>query len=156
MSGHCTVEITDSYLLQALSVFMLSLWKTWLGPVMSAPYGFSYWEMIGWNISAAMISATVTLHFRRKINELIRQPLPKKDLKPRFRKELRRYVRFWRRYGFYGAMVLTPVLIGIPLGVWVSARLGTEKMRIVIALGVSSVMWSSALYSLASFGITFI
>ncbi|MDF1764049.1 MAG: hypothetical protein P1U57_11615 [Oleibacter sp.] len=146
----------ESYLMQVLSVFFLSLWKTWLGPVLSVPYGFSYWEMIGWSVSAAMISATVTLRFSRDINMLIRRMLPKKQNTPKFRPELRRYVRFWRRYGFFGVMLLTPVLVGIPLGVWISARLGTHKPRILVTLAVTCVLWSSALYYAARFGFDFI
>lgn len=146
----------ESYLLQGLSVFFLSLWKTWLGPALSVPYGFSYWEMISWNLSAAMLSATVTLHYSRNINALIRRLLPKKESKPKFRGDLRRYVRFWRRYGFYGVMLLTPVLVGIPLGAWISARFGTHKPRILVTLAVCCVLWSSAVYYAALFGITFI
>ncbi|MGM0563818.1 MAG: hypothetical protein ACQES2_05755 [Pseudomonadota bacterium] len=150
------MEAIDSYLLQGFSVFFLSLWKTWLGPALSVPYGFSYWEMIAWNISGAMVSATVTLHFRRDINAFIRRLLPRRERKPGFRRELRRYVRFWRRYGFYGVMLLSPVLVGIPLGAWISARLGTPKPRILTMLAIFSVLWSSALYYAAQFGISFI
>lgn len=149
------MELIDSYLLQALSVIFLSFWKTWLGPALSAAYGFSYWEMITFNVSAAMVSGMVTLHFSRDINALIRRLLPEKQGKPRYRKELRRYVRFWRRFGFYGVMALTPGLIGIPLGVWVSARLGTHKLPILGALATFSIMWSSALYFTARAGISF-
>ena len=150
------MEIIDSYLLQGLSVFFLSLWKTWLGPALSVPYGFSYWEMIVWNMSGAMLSATVTLHYSRNINTLIRRLLPKRESAPRFRRDLRRYLRFWKNYGFYGVMLLTPVLIGIPLAVWISARLGTRKPRILVTLAVSSILWSSTLYYAALVGITFI
>ncbi|MDF1628172.1 MAG: hypothetical protein P1U78_00130 [Alcanivoracaceae bacterium] len=150
------MDFFDSYILQGLSVFFLSFWKTWLGPALSAPYGFSYWEMLFWNVSGAMLSATVTLHFSRNINLLIRRLLPKKDSAPRFRGNLRRYVRFWRRYGFYFVMLLTPVLVGIPLGAWISARLGTRKSRILLMLAIFSVLWSSALYYAALFGIAFI
>ena len=82
--------------------------------------------------------------------------LPKKENKPRFRKELRRYVRFWRRYGFYGVMVLTPVLIGIPVGVWVSARLGTGKRQILVMVTLFSILWSSVLFKAARVGFDFI
>lgn len=144
----------DTYLLQALSVFFLSLWKTWLGPALSAPYGFSYGEMLIFTLSAALLSAGVTLHFSRDINALIRRLLPKRQSKPGFRPELRKYLRFWKRYGFYGVMALTPVLIGIPLGVWISARLGTHKPRILMALCIFSVFWSSLLYFAARTGVS--
>ena len=150
------MELIDSYLLQGLAVFFMSLWKTWLGPALSAPLGFTYWEMLAWNVSGALFSATMTLHFSRHINAFIRRLLPKKENKPRFRKELRRYVRFWRRYGFYGVMVLTPVLIGIPVGVWVSARLGTGKRQILVMVTLFSILWSSVLFKAARVGFDFI
>lgn len=150
------MEIIDSYLLQGLSVFFLSLWKTWLGPALSVPYGLSYWEMLAWSMGGAMFSATVTLHYSRHINALVRRLLPKKEGRPHFRRDLRRYLRFWQRYGFYGVMLLTPVLIGIPLGAWISARLGTRKPRILVTLAVCCMLWSSALYYAAHIGITFI
>ena len=46
----------DIYILQVKSVFLLSLWKTYVGPALSVPYGFSYVEMLVFNISAAMVS----------------------------------------------------------------------------------------------------
>lgn len=146
----------ESYLLQGISVFFLSLWKTYLGPALCAPYGFSYMEMLLFTLSAALLSAWVTLHFSRHINALITRLLPKKRNKPAFRPELRKYVRFWKRYGFYGVMALTPILIGIPLGVWIAARLGTHKPKILITLAIWATLWSSGLYYAAHAGITLI
>lgn len=146
----------ETYLLKSMSVFGLSLWKTYLGPALSAPYGFSYAEMLVFNVGAAVLSAAMTLRFRRQLNALIRQLLPGSAGEPRFRPELRRYLRFWKRYGFYGVMALTPVLIGIPLGVWISARLGTSKERVMIVVGLSSTIWASAAYFAARAGINVI
>lgn len=146
----------ETYLLQSLSVFFLSLWKTYLGPALSAPYGFSYVEMLIYNVSPAMLSAWVTLRFSRDINAFISRLLPEKKSKPKFRPELRKYLRFWKRYGFYGVMALTPVLIGVPLGVWISARFGTHKPRILMTLFVFCVFWATVLYCVASLGIQFI
>ena len=143
-------------LLQGSSVFVLSLWKTYLGPALSAAYGFSYPEMLVFNLGAALLSAGVTLHFSRDINALIRQLLPRKQDKPAFRPELRKYLRFWKRYGFYGVMVLTPVLVGIPLGVWIAARFGTHKPRIMVTVSIMCLFWSTLLYYAARVGITFI
>jgi hypothetical protein len=151
-----TMDWTDYYLLLGLSVFFMSLWKTWLGPAVSVVYGFSWPEMLAWNLSGAMLSTTLTLHYSRDINALIRRLLPKRQDKPHFRKELRRYVRFWRRYGFYGVMALTPVLVGIPVGTWVSARLGTHKQSIMVMMAIFCTFWSSVLFYAASVGVEFI
>lgn len=146
----------ETYILQCTSVFFLSLWKTYLGPALSAPYGLSYGEMLLCTVSAAMLSAATTLHFSRHINSLIQRLLPKRKNQPRFRPELRKYVRFWRCYGFYGVMALTPLLIGIPLGVWIAARLGSHKPKILAMVFIYSTLWSSVLYYGAQAGITFI
>jgi hypothetical protein len=142
----------EIYILQIKSVFLLSLWKTYAGPALSVPYGFSYFEMLLFNISAAMVSGYVILRFNRHINTVLGKLLPKRQSKPGFKPQLRKYLRFWRRYGFYGVMALTPVLIGIPLGVWISARLGTDQTRIMVTLFVLSVFWASLSYFAALSG----
>ena len=143
----------EIYILQAKSVFLFSLWKTYVGPALSVPYGFSYIEMLLFNVSAAMISGYVVLRFNRYINSLLGKVFPKRQGKPKFKPQLCKYLRFWQRYGFYGVMALTPILIGIPLGVWLSARLGTSKTRIMVTLFVLCVFWASHSYFAALSGI---
>lgn len=138
-----TMEI---YLLQIQSVFLLSFWKTYIGPALSVPYGFSYVEMLLFNVSGAMVSGYVILRFSHRINVLLGKLLPKRQSKPEFKPHLRKYLRFWQRYGFYGVMALTPILVGIPLGVWLSARLGTGRRRIMVTLFVCCVFWASLSY----------
>jgi len=146
----------ELYILQVKSIFLLSLWKTYVGPALSVPYGFSYLEMLLFNISAAMASGYVTLRFSSNINSLLGRLLPKRQKKPGFKPQLRKYLRFWNKYGFYGVMLLTPVLIGIPLGVWLSARLGTGRTRIMLTLFVLSVFWASLSYFAALSGVNLV
>ena len=146
----------EIYILQMKSVFLLSLWKTYVGPALSVAYGFSYFEMLLFNISAAMSSAYVILRFSRHINVLLGRLIPRRQTKPGFKPQLRKYLRFWRRYGFYGVMLLTPILIGIPLGVWISARLGTGKARIMLTLLIMCFFWSSLAYFVALSGVNLI
>jgi hypothetical protein len=146
----------EVYFLQMNSVFFLSLWKTYVRPALSVPYGFSYIEMFLFTISPAMISASVVLRFQYQINILLGKLLPKKDNKPSFKPKFRKYLRFWHRYGFYGVMILTPILVGIPLGVWLSARLGVPKAKIMITLFVFSVIWASLSYYTALSGLDLI
>jgi len=146
----------ELYILQAKSVFLLSLWKIYVGPALSVPYGFSYFEMFVFNISAAMISGYLTMRYSYTINMLLNKLLPSRKSKPGFKPQLRKYLRFWNRYGFYGVMVLTPILVGIPLGVWISARLGTGKSRIMITLFVLSAFWASVSYFVALSGSTLV
>ena len=146
----------EIYILQVKSVFLLSLWKTYVGPALCVPYGFSFLEMLLFNISAAMISGYVILRFNSQINTMLGKLLPKRKSKPGFKPQLRKYLRFWHRYGFYGVMALTPILIGIPLGVWISARLGTGKTHIMLTLFVFSVFWASLSYYATLSGISLV
>jgi hypothetical protein len=88
----------------------------------------------------------VTLRFSGHINALLSKLLPKRQRKPGFKPQLSKYLRFWRRYGFYGVMALTAALTGIPLGVWISSRLGTGKTPVMVTLFVLCVFWVSLSY----------
>jgi hypothetical protein len=112
--------------------------------------------MLLFNISAAMLSAYMVMRFSRHINALLGRLMPRRQSKPGFKPRLRKYLRFWRRYGFYGVMLLTPILIGIPLGVWISARLGTNRVRIMATLFVFCVFWSSLAYLAARSGVNLV
>lgn len=127
-----------------------------MGPALCVPYGFSYFEMLLYTISAAMLSGYIVLRFSHNINILLDKLLQKRGNKPGFKPKLRKYLHFWNRYGFYGVIALTPVLIGIPLGVWISARLGTSQKRIMVTLFVFSVFWASLSYYIASSGINLV
>ncbi len=140
------LNVMEVFVLKAKSVFLLSLWKTYVGPALSVAYEFSYFEMVLFNISAAMISGYMVLRFNDSINVLLGKVLPKRKSKPGFKPQLRKYLKFWHKYGFYGVMALTPILIGIPLGVWISKRLGTNQTRIMVTLFVFSLFWASLFY----------
>jgi len=137
----------DAYLLQALTMFFFSLWKTYIGPLMAAGFGFSYLEMLIYNLGAALITSVTVLYasdlfFARRTREI-----------KGFDKNLRRVLIFWKRYGKWGAALLSPVLFGIPTYVFVARRLKDKRRDILLEIGTVTFIWCSLLFWLGSHGI---
>ncbi|MBX2842618.1 MAG: hypothetical protein KTR26_12675 [Flammeovirgaceae bacterium] len=144
------MEVSE-YIIKALTVFLLSLWKTFVGPALSFGFGFSYLEMVIFNYSSALFSALISLYFAPNIMAFISR-LFKLEPKP-YNARWRKVLVFWKKYGFYGIMLLSPILIGIPLGVIISQRFKTPASKILIYMSVMVLFWSSLAYFLAKFGL---
>ncbi len=130
---------------------MFSTWKTYVGPAFSYICGFSYLEMILYNLGAALFSTLLFLRFSRAITKLLNAIFPGKK-KKQFNPKLRKYIRFWNKYGLYGTMFLTPVLVGIPVGAFLAVRFGTRKRIIIYMTAIMVVFWSTVFYYLGMFG----
>lgn len=130
----------DTYLIQAFSMYFLSLWKTYLGPLIAAGSGFSYAEMLAFNLGAAL-SSTLSMLF---LTDLW---MKKRRTKKRgFNKHLRRTLRIWKRYGRVGALALAPILIGIPTYAVLARRFKESKRRIVIELSCVITLWCTLIF----------
>jgi hypothetical protein len=130
----------DIYFLQASSMYFLSLWKTYLGPLIAAGSGFSYLEMLLFNLGAAMSSALgmliVSDAWHRK----------RAHKKAGFNGNLRKALRLWKKYGKLGSAILASVLIGIPTYALVARRFKESRRKIVMELTVISFVWCSTIY----------
>ncbi len=141
------VRVDEWYLLQALTIFWLSLWKTYIGPLMAAGLGFSYWEMMLYNISAALSSSLIVLYAsdiyfaRRKSN-------PKG-----FNRKLRQALGYWKKYGKWVALTLAPVLLGIPTYVFIARRLKERRRIIMLEIGAITSAWCTLIYFAGKQGI---
>ena len=58
----------------------------------------------------------------------------------------RMLVKLRRRWGLWGIALLTPIIIGIPIGVLLSIPLTTDKMKIIKPMVVSVIFWTSLFY----------
>ena len=43
-------------------------------------------------------------------------------------------------------MALTPVLIGLPVGIWIAVRLGSRRWKVALVCCTSCLTWSSLAY----------
>ena len=62
--------------------------------------------------------------------------------KPVFNKRSRRLAFIKCNYGFWGLVVLTPVLFSIPVGAFILAAYYPNKRRIIRALSATIAVWS--------------
>lgn len=130
----------ETYLLQVLSIFFFSVWKTYIGPVIAAGANFSYWEMLIFNMGAALSSAAATLLATDFL-------ITKRQSKPKgFNKNLRRILRIWRRYGKRTTLFLSPILLGIPSYALIARHFKESRSTIMIELGVITFLWCTAIY----------
>jgi uncharacterized membrane protein YhaH (DUF805 family) len=130
----------ETYLLQALSMLFFSAWKTYIGPAVAAASNFTYWEMLLFNMGAALSSAAATLAATDFW-------MARRNTKAKgFNKNLRKALRFWRRFGKRFTLLLSPILLGVPSYALLARRLKETKSRIMLELSLSTFFWCSLVY----------
>lgn len=130
----------ETYLLQALSILFFSAWKTYIGPIIAASAQFAYWEMLLFNMGAALSSAGATLF----VTDLW---MNRRNRKAKgFDKNLRRVLKVWKRYGKRATLVMSPVLLGIPSYALIARRLKESWFTIMLELSVITFVWCSVIY----------
>lgn len=129
----------ETYFLQASSMVFLSFWKTYIGPLIAAASGFAYWEMLLFNLGAALTSVLGILG-------LTDFWMNRRRSQAGFNGKLRKALRLWRRYGNAGSLVLAPVLIGIPTYTLIARRLKTPRREIIACVTVVTTAWCSLFY----------
>ena len=130
----------ETYILQALSMLFFSAWKTYIGPAIAAAASFSYWEMLIFNMGAAMSSAAATVF----LTDLW---MNKRQSKAKgFNGKLRKVLRFWKRYGKRTTLLLSPILVGIPSYALIARRLKEQRLTIMFELSAITFLWCTAVY----------
>jgi len=130
----------ETYLFQVLSMFVFSVWKTYIGPLVAVGADFAYWEMLLFNMGPALSSAGATLF----ITDFW---MTKHQTKPKgFNKNLRKILRIWKCYGKRMALVLAPVFIGIPSYALIARRFKMSRTKIMFELTVITFVWCSLIF----------
>lgn len=147
----CPIVGKPINLLEAQTIFLFSLWKTYVGPALGAGFDMTYIEAVGFTMIGAGVTVYTTLYFERSFTRLFKRltdRIRRQGLKerPKFKPGLRKTLRLYKRYGFWGLMALTPILIGLPLGVWIAVRLGSSKTKVASAVLLMALFWSSLSY----------
>jgi hypothetical protein len=115
-----------------------------------------YIEAIGCTLLGASITVFSTIYFQHPLTRLSKNLMgywPGRTETPGFNPRLRRTLTFYRRYGFWGLMLLTPVLVGLPVGTWLALRLGSSPTRVAIAVLTMALGWSTLSYFLVLNGL---
>jgi len=117
-----------------------------------------YLEAVGYTLLGASVTVFSSLYFERQLKQLSKRlmrywPGQASKRTAKFNPRLRKVLVFYRRYGFWGLMLLTPILIGLPVGTLLARRLGSSRARIAVTVLMMTVGWSSFSYYLAINGL---
>jgi len=156
-----------SALLKLLIVFVLSSVKFLLAPPLSFGLGLNYLQTLASTSAGGIMGVILFFYFSRLLIRLydryvrkhihafmhkiaLRLQLEHLAVKffPLTRKRKiftfsnRLIVKIRRNYGFFGLILLTPVLFSIPLGSFLVARFYPRRRNSVLYLAASVIFWS--------------
>lgn len=134
--------------LQSVSFFPFSLLKSYSGASLSAVFNHSYGEMLLVNFGASIVSIIMSYRFRHQILNLL-----KNKNSNGYSAKMKKILIQWNKYGFVSAMIVSPTLISIPIGVIISAHFKTSKTKIFFFMSLSAFFWINVFYLSTRFGI---
>lgn len=134
-----------------MKVLLIILSATWkfaaTFPVAIYIFKMTFMETILYTNIGGLIGIIVSLFFSKGLiyfwNKLSSQkPKTRKKQKRTFTKFNRRLVLLKSKYGMPGIAILTPVLLSIPLGTFLTAKYYRHKKSNYLLLFLSQVVWS--------------
>jgi len=135
-------------LIQLLIVFGLSMIELWV----AIPAGFAF----NINPVAITIMASLGSIFGAIIDVWAGDKLRSRILKWRYGENAGpkqgRLFKIWNKYGVVGLGLLSPLLLGAPLGVAVGLVFGAERWRLLLWISVGIIAWSILLTAVGSLG----
>jgi hypothetical protein len=144
-----------SELLKLIPLFILSCFKFAFGvPAAYIFFGFNFWESFLFSFLAGFTGVFVSIYLSRlifsfwfKIKDLVvrkKEPVIQKpiEVKKRFSKRTRLFVRIIRKYGLAGLAFITPALISIPVGSLLATKIYGKSPKVLIYMTLSVIFWS--------------
>jgi len=153
---------------ELLLVMLLSGIKFLFAPVISISYGYNFLEttlftsiggilglLFFYYLSKWIIQKyyrycpTVVFYFAGEDarQKLIASQCGKKS-KKKFTKKNKFLIKIRKKYGYFGVIFLTPVLLSIPIGAFIAQKYYSKNKKILIYLSVSVTIWSACLSSM--------
>lgn len=110
--------------------------------------GYNFVEAVLFGLAAGFIGNVAFIYAGDYLNRLINKTVdwirgkrPRKARKV-FSKSKRRLVRIKSRYGLIGIALMSPLLIGIPVGAFIAVRYFHNKKKILLYMMASVLVWS--------------
>ena len=129
---------------KVISVFLTSGIKFVAAPFLAKTFGLTYLKTILVTTFGGIAGVLVFFNLGSRIVNFF--PNFFKPLKPNrriFTKKNKFYVKLIRKYGLFGIAVFSPVLISIPVGSFLAARLfGNQKLMALALMCVAVLIWS--------------
>jgi hypothetical protein len=149
-------------LFKLLQVLFVSGIKFLFAPLISISYGFNYIQtalitalggILGilffyflskwiirqyYRFSPAIFSYFAGEKLERSMKILNDEYLPKK----KFTRKNKLIINIRNKYGFFGIIILTPVLLSIPLGAFLARKYYSGRDHTLVYMSISAVIWS--------------
>ena len=146
-----------------LQILVLSGVKFIFAPLISIGYGFNYfqtvimtafggvlgilfffylsrWIIIQFNRLCPLVFSYFTGNTIEKANEILKCGESKK--KKMFSRRNRIIISIRRKYGFFGIIFFTPILLSIPIGAFLAQKYYSKRSNVLVYMSLSVVLWS--------------
>jgi membrane protein DedA with SNARE-associated domain len=124
-------------LLRALPVFLASMLKFILGPMMGFAAKLHFITTVLVTIAGMMVMVVAFTYFGEWIKTHVIERFFKKKNKP-----ARKRSDFWHRYGLTGIAFFTPVFLTPIGGTILALSMGNPRRKILLYMLISAVIWS--------------
>ena len=160
--------VVGQNVLELLSVIILSGIKFLFAPIISIGYGYNFLQTLlitsvggilgifffyylsKWIIKKYYHYCPVVVSYfagEEAKQKLIQSQCGKKSKKS-FTKKNKFIIKARKNYGFFGIILLTPILLSIPIGAFLAQKYYSKNKRILIYLSLSVTIWSACLSSM--------
>jgi hypothetical protein len=145
-----------------IQVVIISGVKFLFAPFTSIGYGFNYLQTVLFTTAGGILGILFFYFFSKWIIKQYTKYCPivfsyfsgekvekaKKILnceqppKKKFTRKNKGIINLRRKYGFFGVILLTPVLLSIPIGAFLAQKYYSKKTHVLVYLSISVVFWS--------------
>lgn len=133
-------------ILKIVSVFLLSSVKFGIGGVPAAVFAnFPFFKAMLITITGGMTGVVVFTYLSDWINNRIKKAIHKKP-KKKFTITNKIIVYVKKYFGLVGLSIITPLVLSIPLGVFIAVKFYHDKNKVMRYMFVSIVGWAVILY----------
>ena len=136
---------------EMLQVFFTTVFLPKVGVATAHYYHFTFLQtMLSAGSSSVLTSLLFTFFFDRAIKwteHYLKNKFPDRNKnKKRFNRRNRLIIKSKRNFGIIGIAAISPVLLSIPLGAFLSIRFFGDKIKTFIWLSVFSLFWIIVFY----------
>ena len=133
-------------ILKILSVFLLSAVKFGIGGVPAAVFAnFPFFKAMLITISGGMTGVVVFTYLSDWINHKL-QKMSSGKPKKKFTLTNKTIVYVKKYFGLIGLSIITPLVLSIPLGVFLAVRYYHDKNKVIRYMFISITLWAVLLF----------
>jgi hypothetical protein len=147
---------------ELIQVVIISGVKFLFAPFVSIGYGFNYLQTVllttvggiaGLLFFYYLSRWMMRIYFRicpvvvsyfggEEARKALQESQCRKPDKKKFTRKNKTIVNIRKKYGLFGIILLTPVLLSIPIGAFLAQKYYSKKSHILVYLSLSVIMWS--------------